>query len=270
MRRLIAVAAFVLALASVCVQAQRGGGHGFSGGHGGVASHGSMGGHAGGSHAFSGMRTSPRFNGSTSGAFRPNSSFRQHSFNRPGFNSGVRFRSFNARNCFGCRRGFISPWGYGGYYDPYWWWDSGSSYDYEQEQQIGLANEMNQQNLAEQQMRHEQEQNQNQDQDVYARPRSSDRGYAGPPVPMRGDVQAQSFAPTTVLVFRDQHQQEVQNYAIVGDVLWAFSPQRQKIQLDDLDIAATQKTNDERGVDFRIPNDAPTNSGRLSIGISYQ
>jgi len=60
--------------------------------------------------------------------------------------------------------------------------------------------------------------------------------------------------PATVLVFRDQHRQEIQNYAIVGQTLWTFAPQRtQKIPLSELDIPATQKANDERGVDFRLP-----------------
>jgi hypothetical protein len=224
-----------------------------------------MGGHVGSARAFSGMRSAPRMGASR--GFAPNAGFRQRGFVRPGFRgNSIRLRTFNGRNCFGCRRGFIYPWAYGGYYDPYWWGDNGSSYDYEREQQIGLANEMNQQNLAEQQMRREQEQNQ--DQDIYAQRRSSNSAYSDPP--LRGDVQAQSFAPTTVLVFRDQRKQEVQNYAIVGDVLWAFSPQRQKIQLDDLDLPATQKANEDRGVDFRIPNDVQTSYGRISIGVSYQ
>jgi hypothetical protein len=241
MRRLLAIATFVLLLASVFAQAQRGSGHGFSGGHGAVAAHGSMGGHMGTARGFSGAHTAPRFSGRS---FNGNSSFHQRGFARPGFRGnsrGPRFRTFNSRNCFGCRRGFFYPWAYGGYYDPYWWWDSGSSYDEDREREVGLANEMNQQNLEEQRMRREQ------DQDIYAHERSSDP-------PMRGDVQTQSFAPSTVLVFRDQHQQEVQNYAIVGQTLWAFAPQRtQKIPLADLDIAATQKANDDRGVDFHVP-----------------
>jgi len=60
--------------------------------------------------------------------------------------------------------------------------------------------------------------------------------------------------PPTVLVFRDQHQQEVQNYAIVGQTLWNFSPGRtQKIPLANLDLSATEKANDDRGVTFRVP-----------------
>ncbi len=60
---------------------------------------------------------------------------------------------------------------------------------------------------------------------------------------------------STVLVFRDQHTQDVQNYAIVGDTLWVFDPQKaSKIPVDDLDVPATTKANDDRGVDFRLPD----------------
>jgi Ni,Fe-hydrogenase I large subunit len=127
---------------------------------------------------------------------------------------------------------------YGGLYDPYWWWDSGSAYDQQQEYEIGLANEMNQQSLEEQSARRQV------DQDVYAR---------SAPLPPR-DKQRTEVVPDTVLVFRDQHKQEVQNYAIVGPTLWNFAPQHtQKIPLSDLDLPATTKANDERGVDFRLP-----------------
>jgi hypothetical protein len=60
--------------------------------------------------------------------------------------------------------------------------------------------------------------------------------------------------PTTVLVFRDQHTEEVGNYAIVGPTLWVFTEQQaRKVPIDSLDIAATKKANDDRGVDFRLP-----------------
>jgi len=52
-----------------------------------------------------------------------------------------------------------------------------------------------------------------------------------------------------MLVFRDQHKLEVRNYAIVGQTLWSFGGQRtEKIPLSDLDLPATQKANEERGV----------------------
>jgi len=60
--------------------------------------------------------------------------------------------------------------------------------------------------------------------------------------------------PLTVLVFKDGHQSDVLNYAIVGDTLFDFAAGRtRKIPLADLDLKATQKANDDRGVDFQIP-----------------
>jgi hypothetical protein len=58
----------------------------------------------------------------------------------------------------------------------------------------------------------------------------------------------------TQLVFRDKHTEEVQNYAIVGQTLWILSAQRaRKIPLAELDIPATKKANDDRGVEFQLP-----------------
>ena len=99
---------------------------------------------------------------------------------------------------------------------------------------------MNAQSLEEQRRRRQE------DQDVYAPsdPAPQTRQAETPDAP----------APATVLMFRDQHRQEIQNYAIVGQTLWAFAPHRtQKIPLADLDLAATAKANDERGVDFKVP-----------------
>ncbi len=60
--------------------------------------------------------------------------------------------------------------------------------------------------------------------------------------------------PSTVLVFKDGHKSDVVNYAIVGDTLFDFGDGRtRKILLADLDLPATQKANDDRGVDFQIP-----------------
>jgi hypothetical protein len=60
--------------------------------------------------------------------------------------------------------------------------------------------------------------------------------------------------PSTVLVFKDGHKSDVLNYAIVGDTLFDFAEGRShKILLADLDLPATRKANDDRGVDFQIP-----------------
>jgi len=58
----------------------------------------------------------------------------------------------------------------------------------------------------------------------------------------------------TRLVFRDKHTEEIQNYAIVGQTLWVFTErQAKKIMLAELDLPATKKANEDRGVDFQIP-----------------
>jgi len=60
--------------------------------------------------------------------------------------------------------------------------------------------------------------------------------------------------PSTILIFKDGHRQEVGNYAIVGNSLFDLTPgRRQKIALDDLDLPATQKANDDLGIDFKLP-----------------
>ncbi len=60
--------------------------------------------------------------------------------------------------------------------------------------------------------------------------------------------------PSTVLVFKDGQMSTVVNYAIVGDTLFDFGDGRtRKIPLTDLDLPATQKVNDNRGVDFQVP-----------------
>ena len=60
--------------------------------------------------------------------------------------------------------------------------------------------------------------------------------------------------PQTVLVFKDGHQLEVQNYAVIGDLLYDLTPgHRRKIALTELDLTATATRNDDRGIDFELP-----------------
>jgi hypothetical protein len=85
------------------------------------------------------------------------------------------------------------------------------------------------------------------------------------PVEASSDPAAQPEAtasdqPQTVLVFKDGHQVEVANYAIVGSTLYDLSGgRRQKIALADLDLTATAKQNDDRGIDFRVPGASEAN-----------
>jgi len=249
MHRPLIIAALLLLLVPA-LSAQHGGGHASGGGHGGgMASHGGFAGHMGGGHAFGGTRSSGgmhSFSGVQSGpgfATRPSgrsSAFRAplsaRSFrgqNHSGVGVQIRTRGFH-NNCYGYG---CAWWGYGypylgGGVDPYWWWDSDSYSDQDQQYQGGPPYDMNDQGTRDPG-----------DQDVYAR--------SMPPQPREERTEA---APATVLVFRDQHKLEVQNYAIVGQTLWNFAPQHtQKIPLADLDLAATTKANDERGVDFHLP-----------------
>jgi hypothetical protein len=75
---------------------------------------------------------------------------------------------------------------------------------------------------------------------------------------LQADVQARNHPPAqepaTALVFRDQHVMEVRNYAISGGTLWVLGEQQaKKIPLAQLDLNATAKMNDDRGVDFQLP-----------------
>lgn len=66
--------------------------------------------------------------------------------------------------------------------------------------------------------------------------------------------QPQPVQPVTVLVFKDGHKLEVGNYAIVGTTLFDLTAGHpRKIALADLDLEATQKQNDDRGVVFQLP-----------------
>jgi hypothetical protein len=63
--------------------------------------------------------------------------------------------------------------------------------------------------------------------------------------------------PQTVLVFKDGHQLELQNYAVIGDLLYDLTPgHRRKVALAELDLTATATQNDERGVVFELPQSA--------------
>jgi tetratricopeptide (TPR) repeat protein len=59
--------------------------------------------------------------------------------------------------------------------------------------------------------------------------------------------------PGAVLIYQDGRQLEVQNYAILGKTLWVFSDQAsRRIPLADLDLPATRKFNESRGINFEL------------------
>jgi hypothetical protein len=66
--------------------------------------------------------------------------------------------------------------------------------------------------------------------------------------------------PPTVLIFKDGHTVEVGNYAIQGATLFDLTPgHRRKIAIADLDLEATRRQNDERGVSFQLPQSTRVN-----------
>jgi hypothetical protein len=261
-----------------------GGGHasgfsggGFSGGHSMGSAHSGSSPYSGyenfGSHALSGARPEAGYAPGYSSRFEPlpttrnsyrgsyrgplaNNRFQNNGFGNNGFRNG--FRNNGVRNGYGRFRnnycwGYICS-GYGypwwGYYDPFWWWgNDDGAYDQDYQNNLAAADQMNQQSLEQQQM-FDQEQADG-DQDAYLQ--------NGPPLrpaePGSASIGEATAVSPTVLVFRDQHKVEVANYAIVGETLWSFSPHRtEKIPLSSLDLPATVKANDDRGVTFRIPS----------------
>lgn len=66
--------------------------------------------------------------------------------------------------------------------------------------------------------------------------------------------------PVTTLVFKDGHQIEIANYAIVSQTLYDLTPGHpRRIALADLDLPATEKENDDNGVSFALPSSAQAN-----------
>lgn len=86
-------------------------------------------------------------------------------------------------------------------------------------------------------------------------PASSDSQSADPQ-----SVSAESPTPLTTLVFKDGHVSQVANYAIVSQTLYDLTPGHpRRIALADLDLSATEKQNDDRGVTFQLPPNAQAN-----------
>ena len=78
---------------------------------------------------------------------------------------------------------------------------------------------------------------------------SGTAGGSAPRPPPKPEIRA-----ATVLVFRNHHTEEIQDYAIVGKTLWVFTEQRaRKIPIAELDVPATTKANAARGIDFLLP-----------------
>jgi len=161
--------------------------------------------------------------------------------------------------------GFIPTYGYGygyypyNYYSPYpgavsvapdpitqqgYGYDSGYGYAQDQyAQQAEASAAQNQADLTYEVSRLSQEVEDLRQQQAMMQP-------APPPQP----VTPTPVTPT-VLVFRDGHQTEIQNYAVVGQTLWILDDRATKrVPLSDLDLDATQRENRTRGMRFSVPS----------------
>lgn len=262
MRRWLAISALSLSLAAaatpVLAQMHSGSRGGGSMGGGGLSSGGFRGGGSIGRGGFSGFHS-----GGTLGAgLRYGSSFAT-GMRRPTLSSGSwsgRFRrpGFGHRH-FGNRVffGTVSP-GYFGYYDyPYYSGDfyPPPDYDLAYEYYSSPGYSAAQNDVVQQEQAAQQQDIDRLEEEV-ARLREQRESEQESSPALAPQAESRSVVSTpTVLVFRDKHTQEVQNYAIVGGTLWIFSEQRAtKLPLSWLDLDATAKANDERGVDFRLPN----------------
>ena len=150
------------------------------------------------------------------------------------------------RSGYGCRTTFnyrSTPYYYGVYpyvWYPFYGWDSGNS--------SSPADSDSQQALADEQRRNAELAAALADQqDRESEPPPAREYQCGPPN-VRDDT------PRTILIFSNGVHAEIQNYAIMGDTLYDFSAQRtRKILLSQLDLYATIKANDDRGIEFRVP-----------------
>jgi len=91
------------------------------------------------------------------------------------------------------------------------------------------------------------------------RDRDEEDYRANAPAQSKPEVEA-ADQQQTVLVFKDGTRREVLNYAIVGSMLYDLSNGlTRKVALAELDLPATVKQNDDRGVEFQLPASLKTN-----------
>jgi hypothetical protein len=185
----------------------------------------------------SGMRSGTHFSGNRPGFHGPGAFHPPH--RGPVFVPGINGRRFGYRN-FHPYYGWYPSYAY--YGGPFWDWQD-SSYDSrfndDSNARYQTASEINRLSDEVQQLREEREYSQ-----------AAVQPAAVPQAP----VQAKEDLPV-VVVFLDRHIQEVKNYAVANEMLVVLDGSRRtKYPLADIDLAATMKLNDERGVDFEIPN----------------
>lgn len=224
-------------LLSVC-SAQRGGGF-----HGGGSFGGMRGGgfHGGGFHA----PLPGSFAGPSRSGFHGGSGFHHpgNGFHHPDHGPFLIIGTHGFHHGFG-RFGGYPFYGYGWSY-PFWWdWDR-SSYDSQADNyvQYQTTNAINRLTDEVQELREEQRQYRSAPPEPVPQPQGQAR------------LQQQQEDLPVIVVFLDKRIQEVKNYAVANEMLVVLDGnRRKKYPLADIDLAATMKLNDERGVAFDVPN----------------
>ncbi len=289
MARWIFLAALSVALLATPAWAQRsgGGGHGGMGGggaHGGMSMGGSRGGYSGGggyaAHgAYSGGAGYAYHGGggyarvpSYAGAPRANWSGAYHGWNGSGWhgngwngwhgNGGYHYRGWGwAWPWWGWGYGYAGWGGYpwGGWYGGLGWDDSsyyaGNSYPYDTSSGQSYPSYVYvTPNTSSDNSQTYQAQQDEIDRLNNAVQRLQAQGPAPSPE-SRPQGKMTEIHANTVLIYRDGHAEEVENYAIVGKTIWVFNESRaKKIPLSELDLSATKRDNEDRGIEFVVPN----------------
>jgi hypothetical protein len=241
MRRLVLIAGIAVAMLASPVFAQMRGGRSGSFGRSSFAPHGSSFAGRGFGSAHFGSRFgggfSPRFAGGPRFGFRGG---RFHS----NFRSSFAFYGAFGYPFYGFYAGYGYPW-YGAYAYPAYSYpaysypiaDNSPRYDSDLDYSYQQKRNMEELDRLEDRVRKLEDQ----------------RAAANVPRPPQYESQVKSANPI-VLIFRDKHSQEAENYAIVGQTIWLFNEKRAtRVPLSEIDIAATQKANEERGVEFPVP-----------------
>lgn len=221
-------------------------GGGFAG-HAGFSSHSGMraGGFGGGMHA------GPA--GMMSGAHAPNG------FHSSGIWHGTVHHTHSGPNLIiGFHTHHRYPYyGYAypfGYYSPFWWDWYGSSYDRSNDANY-VAQRQTQQQF-DQMYQQLQDLRDERDERQYIQAQSQPAPAQSAPAKTEARVEPDM---SVVLVYFDKRIEEIKNYAVANEKVVVFDNHHiKKIPLADIDLAATMKLNDERGVDFQIPNPAGT------------
>lgn len=173
-----------------------------------------------------------------------------HGFIRDGFGRPGAF-PFHHRHhhhlFFGASLGFSSF----AYAYPGWYWDYPMDYsDYDQSYNQSRQLQQYQQQMMNNQQQIEQRINALEERlDRLLEQRSTPAPQQQPQAQARSEP-----SQAAVLVYKDGHKQEVQNYAIVGQTIWVLNEQQaKKVPLSSIDLNATRKANEDRDVDFALP-----------------